>query len=111
MPDLAVARLEPSLAWWGMALFIAAEATLFGVMVATYFYLRFKNLEWPPHGIPEPKLAVPLVLLGVLLVTSIPMQRALVAARARRLAAARLLLALALVVQAGYFAMQGHEYA
>src|SRR2546430_671330 len=111
MTDFAVARREPSLAWWGMALFIAAEATLFGVMVATYFYLRFKNLEWPPDGIPEPKLAVPLVLLGVLLVTSIPMQLALVAARARRLVAARLLLAIALVVQAGYFAMQVHEYA
>jgi len=109
--DFAVARREPSLGWWGMALFVAAEATLFGVLVATYFYLRFKNLEWPPQGIPEPKLGVPLMLLGVLLVTSVPMQLALRAANAHRLGAARLLLGLASIVQAGYFAMQVHEYA
>lgn len=111
MTDFAVTRREPSLGWWGMALFVAAEATLFGVLVATYFYLRFKNLEWPPQGIPEPKLGVPLVLLGVLLVTSVPMQLALRAANAHRLGAARLLLGLASIVQAGYFAMQVHEYA
>jgi heme/copper-type cytochrome/quinol oxidase subunit 3 len=109
--DFAVTRREPSLAWWGMAMFIAAEATLFGVMVATYFYLRFKNLEWPPHGIPDPKLAVPLVLLAVLIATSVPMQLALRAAHARRLGAARLFLLVSLIVQAGYFAMQVHEYA
>ena len=111
MTDFAVTRREPSLGWWGMALFVAAEATLFGVLVATYFYLRFKNLEWPPQGIPEPRLGVPLVLLGVLLVTSVPMQLALRAANAHRLGAARLLLGLASIVQAGYFAMQVHEYA
>jgi heme/copper-type cytochrome/quinol oxidase subunit 3 len=109
--EFAVTRREPSLAWWGMALFVAAETTLFGVLVATYFYLRFKNVEWPPHGIPEPKLVVPLVLLGVLVLTSVPMQLALRAVQARRLGAARLLLVLALIVQAGYFAMQVHEYA
>jgi heme/copper-type cytochrome/quinol oxidase subunit 3 len=109
--EFAVTRREPSLAWWGMALFVAAETTLFGVLVATYFYLRFKNVEWPPHGVPEPKLVVPLVLLGVLVLTSVPMQLALRAVHARRLGAARLLLVLALVVQAGYFAMQVHEYA
>ena len=111
MTDFAVTRREPSRAWWGMAMFIAAEDTLFGVMVATYFYLSFMNVEWPPQGIPKPVLAVPLVLLGVLLLTSVPMQLALVAAHARRLAAVRRLLALALFVQAGYFAMQVHQYA
>lgn len=111
MTEFAVTRREPSLAWWGMALFVAAETTLFGVLVATYFYLRFKNVAWPPHGVPEPKLVVPLVLLGVLVATSVPMQLALQAVHARRLAAARRLLALALIVQAGYFAMQVHEYA
>jgi heme/copper-type cytochrome/quinol oxidase subunit 3 len=111
MTEFAATRREPSLAWWGMALFVAAETTLFGVLVATYFYLRFKNVAWPPLGVPEPKLVVPLVLLGVLVATSVPMQLALRALHARRLAAARRLLALALIVQAGYFAMQVHEYA
>ena len=46
------ARRERPLGWWGMAMFVAAEATLLAVMVATYFYLRFKNLQWPPRGVP-----------------------------------------------------------
>jgi cytochrome c oxidase subunit III len=107
----AVPRPGPSKAWWGMAMFVAGESALFAMMIGTYFYLRFKNVQWPPHGIPEPKVVVPLVLLAVLLATSVPMQLALVSGRAGRLGRTRILLLLALVVQAGYFAMQVHEYA
>ena len=106
----ARARRGRPTGWWGMAMFVASEATLFAMMTSTYFYLRFKNVHWPPPGTPEPKVVVPLVLLGVLLTTSIPMQLAARAGRAGRLAAARAFLAAALFVQAGYFAMQVHEY-
>ena len=99
------ARERFPLGWWGAAMLIATEAALFGMMVGSYFYLRFKNLDWPPNGIPEPKLVVPLILLVVLLATSAPM------AVAARSAAPRRWLVLALVVQAGYFAMQVHLYA
>jgi cytochrome c oxidase subunit 3 len=107
----ARARRGPTTAFWGMALFVASEATLFAMMIGTYFYLRIKNLDWPPHGIPEPKVVVPLVLLGVLVAGSVPMQLAVRAGRAGRLAAARSFLLVALVVQSGYFAMEVHEYA
>jgi heme/copper-type cytochrome/quinol oxidase subunit 3 len=103
-------RRGPTVAWWGMAMLVASESMLFGLMTATYYYLRFKNLHWPPAGIPEPKLAVPLVLLGVLLATSVPIQLAARAGSAGRVALTRALLLLALVVQAGYFAMQVHLY-
>ena len=116
MSDYAVARETrarpaPSAGWWGMAVFVAAEAMLFALLVGSYFYLRFKTAIWPPHGIPEPKVVVPLVLLGVLLLTSVPMQLASRAASQARLGRARALILLALVVQTGYFAMQVHEYA
>ena len=90
----------------GMGTFVAAEGALFAMMVATYFYLRFKNLHWPPRGIPEPKLVVPLILLGVLLASVAPMQLAARAARHGLVARARVLLLAALVVQAGYLAME-----
>jgi len=108
MTDLAVdprARERYPLGWWGVAMLIATEATLFGMMVGSYVYLRFKNHPWPPHGIPEPKLVVPLILLVVLLATSVPMWLASRSATPRRW------LLLALVVQAGYFAMSVHDYA
>jgi cytochrome c oxidase subunit III len=97
-------------AWWGMLILVASEGMLFGAFVGTYFYLRFKNPAWPPDGLPEPEVVVPLIMTGVLLSTSIPMQLASNAARAGRLAATRAWILLALVVQAGYFAYQVHDF-
>jgi heme/copper-type cytochrome/quinol oxidase subunit 3 len=96
--------------WWGMAMLVASESTLLGLMVGSYFLLRFKNTTWPPHGIPEPKLTVPLVLLGVLVATSVPVQVVSWAARGGRLVVARLALLAALLVHAGYLAMEIHLY-
>ena len=58
---------------WGTILFICTEATLFGTLIATYFYLRFKNAHWPPPGIEHPKVALPLALTGALVLTTVPM--------------------------------------
>src|SRR4029079_7861540 len=97
--------------WWGIALFVSTESTLFGTLIGSYFYLRFNTLQWPPPGVPEPKVAVPLVLTAVLVATSLPLTAAVRAGRTGRAGAAWLLVALALVVQAGYFAMQVHLFA
>jgi heme/copper-type cytochrome/quinol oxidase subunit 3 len=111
----AFARAEPARlarpnGWWGMAIFVATEATLFGTLVGTYFYLRFNATKWPPPGVPEPKLTLPLVLTGLLVATSIPVQLAVVAASRGRLVSARAALFLAAVVQAGYLGMQLHLF-
>jgi heme/copper-type cytochrome/quinol oxidase subunit 3 len=103
-------RVRPA-AWWGMIMLVAAEATLFGCFVGTYFFLRFTTPVWPPDGVPRPNVVVPIVLAAVLASASAPMTLALRAARAARLASARGLVLLALVVQAGYFAYEVHDYA
>jgi heme/copper-type cytochrome/quinol oxidase subunit 3 len=91
---------------WGMAIFIASEATLFGTLIATYFYLRARTGTWPPPGIEEPSAALPLSLAGALLLTSIPMVLAALAAGRRRVGIAWALIALATIVQGGYLAWQ-----
>ena len=111
----AAARAEPARlarpnGWWGMAIFVATEATLFGTLIGTYFYLRFNNLHWPPPGIPEPKLTLPVLLTGILVFTSVPMQLSASAAGQGRLSRARAALALATVLQAGYLGMQLHLF-
>lgn len=103
-------RLARPNGWWGMAVFVATEATLFGTLVGTYFYLRFNTAKWPPPGVPEPKLTLPLVLTGLLVATSIPVQFAVRGASRGRLASARGALFLAAVVQAGYLGMQLHLF-
>ena len=102
-------RARPN-GWWGMAVFVASEATLFGTLLGSYFDLRLRAAHWPPAGVPEPKIAVPLILTGVLVSTSVLLQLAVRGARTGRVTVARLGLAIALVVQTGYLAMQIHLY-
>jgi heme/copper-type cytochrome/quinol oxidase subunit 3 len=113
MSELVVptVRRGKPLGWWGMAMLVAAESALFAMLVGTYFYLRFKNLDWPPRGISAPNVVTPLVLLAALVAASGPMWLAVRAGSTGRLPAARGFLVLALAVQAGVFAMDVHEYA
>src|ERR671933_63850 len=34
--------------WWGNLLLLCIETTMFGLLVATYFYLRMNFTQWPP---------------------------------------------------------------
>jgi cytochrome c oxidase subunit 3 len=63
-----------STGWWGMVFFIGTEATFFSLLLASYFFLRFKaGTVWPPSGIAKPTLALPLIMSAVLITSSIPM--------------------------------------
>jgi heme/copper-type cytochrome/quinol oxidase subunit 3 len=104
-------RVGPPAAVWGMLMLIASEGVLFAAMIGTFFYLRFNDPKWPPRGDPEPKVVIPLILVAVLTTVSPMMHLAWRAARDGRLAAVRMLLVLALIVQAGYFAYEVHDYA
>jgi len=95
---------------WGMLMLIASETTLLACLIATYWYLRIRAVHWPPAGIPEPRVVVPMVLAGVLLLTSVPMQLASRAVREGRLAATRLFVLTALVVQTGYLVYEIKDF-
>jgi len=110
VPVIVEQRVGPPAALWGMGILIASEGTLFICLVASYFYLRFETHPWPPDGIAPPRVAIPLIMTAILVATSVPMQLAWRAAQAGRLAAARLALVCALVVQAGYLAYEIHDF-
>jgi heme/copper-type cytochrome/quinol oxidase subunit 3 len=103
-------RIGRPVAWWGMVMLVASEATLFGCLIGTYFFFRFESEHWPPEGVARPALVVPLVLAATLALSGGPMLLAVRVARGARVGAARLLLLAALVVQAGYFAYQVHDF-
>jgi heme/copper-type cytochrome/quinol oxidase subunit 3 len=91
---------------WGMLLFAATEGTLFGTLLATYFYLRFRSPQWPPPGIEAPSVALPLALTAALVATTVPILLSVPAARRGRRGLTAALVALAMVVQGGYLAWQ-----
>jgi heme/copper-type cytochrome/quinol oxidase subunit 3 len=112
MSELAAVR--PRLArpngWWGMLVFVVAESTLFGCLLGSYFYLRFQSVHWPQGGIEAKDPVVPAILVAVLAATSVPMQLASAAGLRGRARAAWLLVVVALVVQAGYFAFEVRDF-
>jgi heme/copper-type cytochrome/quinol oxidase subunit 3 len=91
---------------WGMLLFVTTEAVLLTTLVGTYLYLRFRSTQWPPPGVEPPASVLPLVLTGVLVLTTAPMAAAARAARLRRRGLAAALIALAMAIQGGYLAWQ-----
>jgi cytochrome c oxidase subunit III len=94
--------------WWGMAVFVATEATLFGALAGTYLYLSLRGVHWHPV---RTAVWTPALLTAALVSTSAAMQLAWRAGRTWRRAAAWRLVLLAFAVQLGYLIWQLHDYA
>jgi cytochrome c oxidase subunit III len=60
-----------SVTWWGILGMMAIEGMVFALMIASYFYLRTRTIEWPPHRNP-PALFWGTLNLAVFLVSTIP---------------------------------------
>jgi heme/copper-type cytochrome/quinol oxidase subunit 3 len=66
--------------WWGNALLLMIETTMFGILVAVYFSVRMNLSPFPPPRVdrfpviynPVPDLTIPTINLIVLLVSLIP---------------------------------------
>ena len=95
-------RIAQPNGWWGMALFLCAEVTLFGTLISTYFYLNFGSTGWPPAPIQPPAVAAPLITVTCLVVTSVPMALSVRAARRAQTARVIWLILLAFAIQLGY---------
>jgi cytochrome c oxidase subunit III len=102
-------RTMPS-GWWGMVLLIATEFTLFTCLIASYFYLRFQEVQWPPAGIEKPSVTLPLVFTAMLVAASAPIYGAVRAARTGSVRMAWLLLATAAAIQGTYLGLQLHLF-
>jgi heme/copper-type cytochrome/quinol oxidase subunit 3 len=91
---------------WAVALVIATEGAFLGCLIASYLYLATRVPQWPPAGVPEPRVLAP-VLLTVLLVLTTPLVLAAsVLARRGRVHGAWVLILLAFLLQAAYLAAQ-----
>src|SRR5581483_2269174 len=74
LPSSAMDHRSPI--WWGNALLLCIETSMFAITAATYFYLRRNFDQWPPPKVnafpiiahPLPLLTVPTINLALLLI-------------------------------------------
>lgn len=91
---------------WGMALFLTAEAALFGTLIGSYLYLETVNPSWPPHRIKPPEVLDPTLTTLLLLATLIPIHLAARASRRHDVTKAIVAISAGLLAQGGYLACQ-----
>jgi cytochrome c oxidase subunit III len=112
---MSVAQAEPRGArapgWWGMALFILAELTLFGTALASYLYLRFRAPTWPPPGVERPDVVLGAIATVLLVGSSLPMLWAERGIERGNVVRMRIGIAISIVLAIGFLAIQGYEYA
>src|SRR5712671_4968770 len=103
----ATGPLSRPTGWWGIVLVIATEATLFLLLVATYFYLRVETAgPWPPAPHADPKIVRPLIATLVLVAGSVPIALAGRSARLGRNRGVRASLVAALACDVAFLVFQ-----
>jgi heme/copper-type cytochrome/quinol oxidase subunit 3 len=91
---------------WAILLVIATEGAFLGCLIASYLYLATRVPEWPPAGVPEPRVLAPVLLTAVLVATTLPVLAAAFFAQRGGALGAWILILVALALQAGYLAVQ-----
>nr|WP_298138909.1 cytochrome c oxidase subunit 3 [uncultured Pseudomonas sp.] len=59
--------------WWGIIGLILVEASVVASFIASYFYLRLYQPQWPPAGVEPPELLWPTLNLALLLLSCVTM--------------------------------------
>ena len=99
-----------STAWWAMLILILNEAVVFASLLASYFYLRFNSVLWPPPGVSLPELTFSSINTLLLIGSSIVMQWAVNSVRQDHVRRLRVGLAVAFLMGAAFLGIQIYEY-
>jgi cytochrome c oxidase subunit 3 len=95
-----------ALIWWGNLGMMTIEGTLFALTIATFIYMRMKNLDWPPATVPKPDMLLPTVNLVLLLLSGLPALYADAAARKENLNGVRIAMLLFIVMGIVFIAIR-----
>lgn len=103
---VARGRVAQPNGWWGMVLFLCSEATIFGSLIGTYYYLDFRVAHWPPTGVELPRVTAAAIATGALAATAPMLWAAVRACRRALRRPAMAWITFALAVQAAYIGVQ-----
>jgi heme/copper-type cytochrome/quinol oxidase subunit 3 len=97
--------------WWGMLVVVVTEATLFAILLASYFYTRFRSPgPWPPGGEPDPRLLKPVIMTLLLMASSVTVYFAELGSRKSNQRRLHIGLAATFVLGLSFLILQGFEY-
>ncbi|HEY4378436.1 MAG TPA: cytochrome c oxidase subunit 3 [Acidimicrobiales bacterium] len=99
-----------SIAWWGIVLVIATEATIFFALLSAYFFIRAGSPTWPQGHLEKPALGHISVFTVVLLASSAPLFWGERAIRRGDLGRLRIALAVSFVLGLAFLANQVKDY-
>jgi cytochrome c oxidase subunit 1/cytochrome c oxidase subunit I+III len=71
LPVTAFGARDPL--WWGVTTMLAIEGTVFGLLFVSYFYLRDRQIQWPPVPLGKPSTWSAFAGLLALIVSVAPM--------------------------------------
>jgi len=110
LPFATVVHGPRSASWWGMIILILNEAVIFASLLASYFYLRFNSVLWPPQGVKLPELVLSSLNTVILIASSFVMQWALSSIRHGEVTRLRLGLGIAFLMGTVFLGIQIYEY-
>jgi len=103
--------------WWGNLLLLAIESTMFGIVIACYFYFHQNFSYWPPpRNVPPttydtaPDLLAPTSNVILLLLSCVPMYLLDRAARAGKIKAVRIAIVVSIIFGAAAVALRCFEF-
>ncbi len=99
-----------STSWWAMVIVILNEAVVFASLLASYFYLRFNSVLWPPQGVERPELTLSSINTAILISSSIVLQWAVRGIARGSVGRLRVGLAIAFILGAIFLGIQIYEY-
>jgi len=94
-----------------MLVVVLTEATLFALLLASYFYTRFRSPgAWPPDGQPDPRLLKPVIMTLLLMASSVTVYFAELGSRQSNRRRLHVGLAATFVLGLSFLILQGFEY-
>lgn len=70
LPSVAIGH--KNISWLGNIFYMVIEGTMFVLVIASYFYLRSRALDWPPAPQTPPALTLGIVNSAILLISLAP---------------------------------------
>ncbi len=110
LPPGAAVTGRQSTSWWGMVLLIVSDAMIFAALLASYFFLRFNSVLWPPQGVDRPELTFSSINTVILILSSVAMQWGVRGVARGSMGRLRGGLALAFVLGALFLGIQVYEF-